>query len=114
MLEQFCKRCDESLDYVVDFYRWLGTREVITECTAVVTPDTITVSRLAFTEKKAVVWLMGGVDQEVYLIEVTITTDKGRRKTFEFQVRTVGEPGGFPSVSIADTSVVTGKLELLT
>ena len=57
MLEYFCKAGRESLDYTVDFYRFLVGRESITAASAIITapvvtdPDaTLTITRVGYTK----------------------------------------------------------------
>ena len=42
MLEYFCKEGRESLDYTVDFYRFLVGREAISAACAIITAPTVT------------------------------------------------------------------------
>ena len=110
MLEQFCKNVKDALDYTVDFYRFLQDEEVLQNVVCTISPDTMTASRLEYDDRKAKVWIMGGVDKEVYTVRFEITTNFNRRKTFDFQIRTLGEEAEYSLVSITDTTVLTGRL----
>lgn len=110
MLEQFCKNVQDALDYTIDFHRFLTEGELLQDVTCEIAPDTMTASRLEFDDRKVKVWLMGGVDRQVFVIQINITTTKNRRKSFQFRVRTVGDEAAYSTVSINDTTVLTGRL----
>lgn len=110
MLEQFCKDVQDALDYTVDFYRFLNEGETLQDVTVEIAPNTMTASRVEFDDRKVKVWLMGGVHRQVYVVKINITTTKNRRKAFQYRVRTLGEEAQYVTVSVADTTVLTGRL----
>lgn len=115
MLEYFCKAGRESLDYTVDFYRFLVGREAITAASAIITaptvtdPDaTLTITRVGYTKNQVAVWVTGGEDGIQYTITITIDTDKGRRKEQSFLLQTSGDGLPVPIIDIADTTATIG------
>lgn len=110
ILDQFCKAARETLDYSVDFYRELELGEKITAASAVVAPDTLTITRVEFTDDSVRVWVTGGVDRERYKITVTADTNQGRRREKSFGLQVSGDLVTITSVAIADTSVTVGFL----
>lgn len=111
ILDQFCKSTRETLDYSVDFHRELCLGEQITGASAVVAPDTLTISRVEFTADSVRVWLAGGVDRERYKITVTADSNQGRRREKSFSLLVSGDPVTLASVAISDTAVTVGFLE---
>ena len=111
MLEYFCKAGRESLDYTVDFYRFLVGREAITAASAIITaptvtdPDaTLTITRVSYTKNQVAVWVTGGEDGIQYTITITIDTDKGRRKEQSFLLQTSGVGSAVAIVDVSDTT----------
>lgn len=74
--EDFTKDPQETLDYAVDWTRWLLT-DVIVGSTWTV-PAGITMSSETETAKVATIWLSGGTLGEDYVIVNQITTAAGR------------------------------------
>lgn len=115
MLEYFCKESRESLDYTIDFNRFLIGREFIIGASAVVTAPLVTdaastlqITRVGYTKNQVAVWLAGGEDAVQYTVTVTIDTDQGRRKEQQFLIKTSGIAGAVAIVDIADTSATIG------
>lgn len=115
MLEYFCKASRESLDYTVDFYRFLVGRESITAASAIITaptvtdPDaTLTITRVGYTKNQVAVWVTGGENGVQYTITITIDTDKGRRKEQSFLLQTTGTGQAVTIIDIADTAATIG------
>ena len=113
MLEYFCKEGRESLDYTVDFYRFLVGREAITAASAIITaptvtdPDaTLTITRVGYTKNQVAVWVTGGEGGIQYTITITIDTDKGRRKEQSFLLQTSGAGSAVTIVYVSDTTAV--------
>lgn len=111
MLEYFCKASRESLDYTVDFYRFLVGRESITAASAIITapvvtdPDaTLTITRVGYTKNQVAVWVTGGEDGIQYTITITIDTDRGRRKEQSFLLQTSGVGSAVTIVDVSDTT----------
>lgn len=111
MLEYFCKAGRESLDYTVDFYRFLVGREAITAASAIITaptvtdPDaTLTITRVGYTKNQVAVWVTGGENGVQYTITITIDTDKGRRKEQSFLLQTSGVGSAVTIVDVSDTT----------
>ena len=79
MLEYFCKAGRESLDYTVDFYRFLVGRESITAAGAIITAPvvtdpavTLTITRGGYTKNQVSVWVTGGEDGIQYTITINV------------------------------------------
>lgn len=115
MLEYFCKESRESLDYTVDFNRFLSGREFIIGASAVLVgalpvdaDSTLQITRVGYTKNQVTVWLAGGEDNEQYTVTVTIDTDQGRRKEESFLIKTTGIAGAVAIVDIADTTASIG------
>lgn len=115
MLEYFCKKSRESLDYTVDFNRFLIGRESITGASAVLVGDlpidadsTLQITRVGYTKNQVTVWVSGGEDNAQYTVTVTVDTDQGRRKEESFLIKTVGIAGDVAIVDIADTTASIG------
>ncbi len=115
MLEYFCKKSREALDYTIDFNRFLIGREFIIGASAVITGSAASVegqvmqiTRVDYTKNQVAVWLTGGEDDVQYTVTVTIDTDQGRRKEQSFLVRTTGTSAEAVFVDISGTTVTIG------
>ena len=115
MLEYFCKAGRESLDYTVDFYRFLVGRESITAASAIITAPvitdpsaTLTITRVGYTKNQVAVWVTGGESGIQYTITITIDTDKGRRKEQAFLLQTTGDGNPVAIIDIAATTATIG------
>lgn len=115
MLEYYCKAGRESLDYTIDFNRFLVGREYITGASAVITAPVVTdqdktlvITRVGYTKNQVAVWLSGGEDRAQYTITVTIDTDQGRRKEVSFLLTTTGQSDEIVTVDIANTTATIG------
>lgn len=89
MLGSVRKRPDDTLDYDVEFERWLSDGDVITSATATADPVSLVVESVAVFGTIAKVWLSGGAAGMSYKINVTATTAQGRIKEVTFNVRVV-------------------------
>lgn len=110
ILDQFCKGTRETLDYALDFYRELEPEERITGASAIVTPDTLALTRVEFTDDTVRVWVTGGADRVRYTIIVTADTNQGRRREKCFGLQVHGDIVTITSVSIDDTAVTVALL----
>jgi hypothetical protein len=115
MLEYFCKKSREALDYTIDFNRFLVGREYIIGASAVVTGPgadiegvELQITRVNYTKNQVAVWLASGEDDVQYTVTVTIDTDQGRRKEQSFLVRTTGTATEAVFVDINGTTVTIG------
>lgn len=115
MLEYFCKQSRESLDYTVDFNRFLVGRESINSASAIITAPvatdpaaTLIITRVGYTKNQVAVWVTGGEDNVQYTVTVTIGTDRGRQKEQAFLIQTAGVGTAVPIVDIADTAATIG------
>lgn len=115
MLEYFCKESRESLDYTVDFNRFLIGRESITAASATITatlvtdPDaTLIITRVGYTKNQVAVWVTGGEDGVQYTVTITIDTDQGRRKEQQFLIQVAGTGTPVTIIDISDTAATIG------
>jgi len=118
MLEYFCKKSRESIDYTIDFNRFLIGREFIIGASAVTVSSlpadadaALQITRVGYTKNQVSVWLTGGEDNAQYTVTVTIDTDQGRRKEQSFLIKTTGIAGAVAIVDIADTTATIGFLQ---
>ena len=115
MLEYFCKQSRESLDYTVDFNRFLIGRESIISASATITAPVVTdpaatliITRVGYTKNQVAVWVTGGEDGVQYTVTVTIGTDQGRQKEQQFLISTSGTGSAVAIIDIADTAATIG------
>lgn len=115
MLEYFCKQSRESLDYTVDFNRFLVGRESINSASAIITAPVVTdpaatliITRVGYTKNQVAVWVTGGEGGVQYTVNVTIGTDQGRQKEQSFLIQTIGTGTAVPIVDIANTATTIG------
>jgi hypothetical protein len=76
---------DATLDYPIDWSKWLDTTDTIQSVTWVV-PTGITQTAQSNTNTAAVIWLAGGTVGRKYRITCRITTSAGRTEDFSFDV----------------------------
>lgn len=86
MLGTVRKRPDDTLDYDVEFARWLSDGDSITSATAVATAG-VSINAVQVFGTVVKVWIAGGTAGESYAIEVTATTNQGRVKDVKFNLR---------------------------
>lgn len=115
MLEFYCKDSSETLDYTIDFSRFLSGREFITAASAVISAPTVgdpaltlQTHRVEYISNQVAVWLMGGENGVQYTVTVSIDTSQGRQRDASFFIQTKGETTEPTVVSIADTAVTIG------
>lgn len=87
MLGNVRKRPDDSLDYDIEFERWLSDDDAILDATALAKPEGVNVERVLVFGTVVKVWLSGGEDGGSYEIAVTATTAQGRVKEVAFNLR---------------------------
>ena len=115
MLEFYCKDSGETLDYAVDFNRFLRGREYITAASAVIEAPVVTdpaltlqTHRVEYNANQVAVWLMGGENAVQYTVTVSIETSQGRKRDASFFIQTKGTTTEAAVVSIQDTTAVIG------
>lgn len=87
MLGTVRKRPDDTLDYDVEFERWISDGDTITDAVAVSSPTDAAINSVQVFGTVVKVWISGGTAGESYGIEVTATTNQGRVKTVQFNLR---------------------------
>jgi len=86
MIKTFVKDPAATLDYTLDWSRWLDT-DTIASSQFTATPNTITIANQTNTTTDCTVWLSGGQMGTEYTITNTITTAAGRIDERSFTVR---------------------------
>ena len=76
MSQQFTKDPDATLDYAVDWMRWLAGDTIQTS--EWIVPDGLNQVSASNTPTKATVWLSGGTVGQSYTVTNRITTAAGR------------------------------------
>jgi hypothetical protein len=86
-LARITKDPQATLDYVVDWSKWLETssNDVVSSVVWIV-PNGLVKTTSAFTDTTATVWLSGGVLGRVYTITCRVTTLAGRTQDYSFQL----------------------------
>lgn len=91
MLAVMHKQPADHLDYDVDYSRWLPDDDTITTVETEVSPldpeAGVTVTSVNVASPVVKVWLEGGVAGVTYTITVKASTQGGRIKESEFQIR---------------------------
>lgn len=77
----------DTLDYEVDFARWLPDGDIIAQATAEITGSTAIITQVSTSQTTAVVWIAGGAIGDTAEITVTVRTQVGRIKTASFKLR---------------------------
>jgi hypothetical protein len=78
---------DETLDYDVDFVRWLPVSDTITSAVAEITDTTATITQTDVSSTSIKVWITGGTAGDNGKVTVRATTDQGRVKEASFRIR---------------------------
>lgn len=90
MSTTYQKAAGETLDYDVDFSRWLERDDVIVAASAVLAGSAATIDTTEFSETQVRVWVSGGDEGETANITVTAETQQGRTKEVCFRLRIRG------------------------
>ena len=87
-MEKYTKQPGDKLDYDIDATDWLNG-DTIVSVTSTATPSGLTVvsSTAVNSGTAAKVWLNGGTDGVTYKVTATMTTNAGRIKEKEFQLK---------------------------
>lgn len=81
------KQPGDTLDYDVDFERWIPDGDSLVKASAVADYPGITIGDAKVIPPLVKVWLSGGESGKTYKITVTTTTAQGRIKEVDFAVR---------------------------
>ncbi len=87
MTDVMVKKPADTLDYDVDFARWLPSDDRITAANATIDNSTATIDRTEHSDTSAKVWISGGVVGETAGVTVTVATLEGRTKQFCFNLK---------------------------
>jgi hypothetical protein len=88
MLPTVSKQPADTLDFDVDFTRWIPDEDDITTAIAVVSPvDELVIDSVQISSPIVKVWTSAGVDGSTYTVTVTASTSGGRIKETEFKIR---------------------------
>jgi len=78
----------DTLDYDLDFSKWIGTSgDTVVSTVATSSPVGLSVSAVVASPTRVKVWISGGADGDEYSVEITSTTTGGRIKQDELAVR---------------------------
>ena len=80
---------DDTLDYDVEFGRYLPDGDTVTSASAVAYPEdgTLVVESVSVSDNVVKVWVSGGDNPETYSVTVTATSAAGRQKDATFKLR---------------------------
>lgn len=84
MMQKFFKQENDVLDYTVDLAKWIVAGDTVTSSTASVSPSDLTISVTNSATSSPKVWVSGGTNGSSYQITLTVDTNVGRTKEFEF------------------------------
>lgn len=88
MLETKYKQSADQLDYDVDFSAWLPEGDTITTAVAsVIIEDELIIQSVQVSDLVVKVWLSGGINGSTYKVTVAASTEGGRIKETEFNLR---------------------------
>lgn len=104
------KNSEEILDYVVNFSLWLEPGEHITGLQAWPDPSSLRISRLLYSDDKAILWLYSGMDGQKYTVQLRVTTSYDKVCIFRFQMLTIGDSTHLVIVSINDSVRTIGQI----
>ena len=85
-MDKFTKQPNDVLDYTIDLSKWMATGDTVTSANASVNPAGLNVSVTNDTTDKPKVWASGGNDGTTYQVTLTVNTNGGRTKEFEFKL----------------------------
>ncbi|AAL49644.1 unknown [Sinorhizobium phage PBC5] len=77
----------DTLDYDIDFARWLTAEDRVTGAVSTITGSTAVIDRTDFSDTAAKIWISGGADTENGHVSTIVTTLEGRTKEFCFQLK---------------------------
>lgn len=84
------KKPGDSIDYDVDYSRWLPSGDRLTTATASIEGGTASITSTQVSETQVRVWLAGGTNGESATIKVVANTQQGRTKEICFRLRIKG------------------------
>jgi len=85
-MDIFTKQPADVLDYTINLTKWLVTGDTVTSSSAAVSPSGLTISVTNGTTTAPKVWASGGADGTEYQVTLTVVTNGGRTKEFEFKL----------------------------
>lgn len=93
MLTSFTQLTTEILDYRADYARFLVPGEKIIGAEAFVSPDTLSVPQITFTDNTATIRLSGGDGNKTkYSVSLLVITSMGRKKSTQFVILSLTDP----------------------
>lgn len=87
MLDAFCKRPADHLDYDFDFSRWLSDGDRIDEASATLSGVSASITSVTHSQTMARVWIDGGQTGQTGQVAVIVKTVQGRQKEVVAQLR---------------------------
>jgi len=85
----FSQQPADILDYGVDLTKWLVTGDTVISSTVSVSPSGLDAVVTQGTTSQPKAWISGGVDDTEYQVTLTVITNGGRKKEFEFKIAVV-------------------------
>ena len=85
-MKRFKKQPSDILDYDIDLSEWLSSGDNVIDAIVTV-PTGLTLDRKTVTDDRVKIWLADGVDGVTYKVTTKITTEDGRSKEVDFEIR---------------------------
>jgi len=86
-MKKFDKQPSEVLDYDIDASEWLTQGDNIIGISVAVDDPGLSVNNTTVSDDRIKIWLSGGSDGVTYKVTTKISTDDGRVKEVDFNVR---------------------------
>jgi len=86
MMDIFRQQPEEILDYGVDLTKWIITGDSVISSIAKSSPSGLNTTVSNGTTSVPKVWVSGGVNDTEYKVTLTVITNGGRTKEFEFKI----------------------------
>ena len=108
MAELIRKRSEDTLDYMLELWKWLEPGEKILQCRAWSQPQDLLIPRLEFSDTAVVLWTAGGDNNVRHEVKLRVSTSLGKTKLFRFFFITNGIAPRFVFVSVTTLGVNIG------
>jgi len=89
-MKSFSKQPSEVLDYDIDASDWLTQGDNVTGASVVISPVSgLALDNTVISDDRVKIWLSGGVDKSNYKVTTIISTEDGRSKEIDFEIRVI-------------------------
>ena len=85
-MKRFKKQPSDILDYDIDLSEWLSSGDNVIAADVTV-PSGLTLDHKTVTDDRVKIWLADGVDGTTYKVTTRITTEDGRNKEVDFEIK---------------------------